>query len=79
MSPDLGQRYAVVIGRDYPHPIVDNAASIRMAKARIAEHKRHPDFAAIAAGIYQKLGSRNRPPATRRQKSASASQQLSLF
>ena len=79
MSPDLGQRYAVVIGRDYPHPIVDNVASIRMAKSRIVEHKRHPDFAAIAAGIYQKLGSRNRPPATRRQKSASASQQLSLF
>ena len=78
MPSELGQRYGVVIGRDYPYPIVDNKQSIRMAKTKMAEHKRHPDFSAISAEIYQKLGSRSRP-STPRKPAAKTHQQYSLF
>lgn len=78
MPSELGQRYGVVIGRDYPYPIVDNKQSIRMAKTKMAEHKRHPDFSAISAEIYQKLGSRSRPSAPRKPV-AKTHQQYSLF
>jgi len=78
MPSELGQRYGVVIGRDYPYPIVDNKQSIRMAKTKMAEHKRHLDFSAISAEIYQKLGSRSRPSAPRKPV-AKTHQQYSLF
>ena len=79
MSAELSQRFGVEIGTDYPYPIVDNAASIREAKSKMAEHKRHPEFGAISAAIFQKLGSRNRPPTSRKPKPVQARQQLSLF
>ena len=79
MSAELSQRFGVEIGMDYPYPIVDNAACIREAKNKMAEHKRHPEFGAISAAIFQKLGSRNRPPTSRKPKPVQARQQLSLF
>ena len=79
MSAELCQRFGVIIGKDYPYPIVDNTAGIREAKNKMAEHRRHPEFGAIAASIYQKLGSRSRPPATRKPKPVQSRQQLSLF
>ena len=36
MSAELSQRFWVEIGTDYPYPIVDNAASIREAKSKMA-------------------------------------------
>jgi deoxyribodipyrimidine photo-lyase len=79
MSAELSQRFGVEIGTDYPYPIVDNAASIREAKSKMAEHKRHPKFGDISAAIFQKLGSRNRPPTLRKPKPVQTLQQLSLF
>jgi deoxyribodipyrimidine photo-lyase len=79
MSAELSQRFGVEIGTDYPYPIVDHAASIREAKSKMAEHKRHPKFGDISAAIFQKLGSRNRPPTLRKPKPVQTLQQLSLF
>ena len=69
----------------YPLPIVDNSRAIKQAKLRLAEARNQKDFKKLAAKVYQKLGSRNRPPQRMMRKTDSknsqsrASGQLTLF
>ena len=46
----------------YPMPIVDNAKAIKQAKEKLARVRNQTEFKRLAAKVYQKLGSRNRPP-----------------
>jgi deoxyribodipyrimidine photo-lyase len=51
-----------IIGRDYPAPIVDHAAAVQSARKRIYAVRRRPETKAEAAHVYQRHGSRRRPP-----------------
>ena len=64
------------IGRDYPLPIVENEAAMRLAKDRIFAVRKHPSFAPLAAQIYQKLGSRKK---VGKRPKAGAEKQLKLL
>lgn len=61
-APPLVQRMAgCVVGRDYPAPIVDHAAAVRIAKQRLAEVKRRPETRAAALEVFERHGSRRGP------------------
>ena len=64
------------IGRDYPLPIVENEAAMRLAKDRIFAVRKHPSFGPLAAQIYQKLGSRKK---VGKRPKAGADKQLKLL
>ncbi|WP_370263213.1 deoxyribodipyrimidine photo-lyase/cryptochrome family protein [Limnobacter sp.] len=55
----LQQEFDVVIGRDYPHPIVDPHTAISQARANITEFRHREGFAEEARRVYNKHGSRN--------------------
>lgn len=57
-----------VIGRDYPLPIVENAAAMRAARDRIYAVRKSDQFKAMARVVFQKLGSRKPPPKRPRRK-----------
>ena len=57
-----------VIGRDYPLPIVENAAAMREARDRIYAIRKSDQFKAMARVVYQKLGSRKPAPKRPRRK-----------
>lgn len=46
------------VGRDYPAPIVDHAATVRLAKRRFAAVRGRPDARAEAARVQRRHGSR---------------------
>lgn len=58
------------IGVDYPAPIVDHAAAVAAAKARIAARRRVGEVRAESRRVYEKHGSRKRPTARRGRQSA---------
>ncbi|MGC6518311.1 MAG: FAD-binding domain-containing protein [Candidatus Puniceispirillaceae bacterium] len=64
------------IGQDYPLPVVDNEAAMRTAKDRIFAVRKSPSFNRVARGVYQKMGSRQRPV---RRSAKKANHQLDLF
>jgi deoxyribodipyrimidine photo-lyase len=87
MDEGMQERIGVVIGRDYPAPIVDHEAAARAARERIAAIRRNPQFRALALDVFQRHGSRARrlddddPPkraADRREKTERAARQLTL-
>ncbi len=57
-----------VIGRDYPLPIVENAAAMREARERIYAVRKSDQFKTMARLVYQKLGSRKPAPKKPRRK-----------
>jgi len=57
-----------VIGRDYPLPIVENAAAMRAERDRIYAVRKSDQFKAMARVVFQKLGSRKPPPKRPRRK-----------
>ena len=81
MPPAEALMIGFQIGKDYPLPIVDNEAAMRLARDKIFTIRSQDDFAHHARAVFQKLGSRNRPTTRRpRKKAAKAdASQLSLF
>ena len=80
MSDEMRAQFGLVLGpshQGYPQPIVENAPAIRLAKARLAEARKQPEFGQLAKQVYQKLGSRNRPSAPPKPRKKDS--QLSLF
>ena len=70
------------IGSDYPMPMVENEAAMRSAKEKIFAIRQHPSFHSLANQVYQKMGSRKRPPSRRKAKAKSGAKpdnQLTLF
>ncbi len=67
------------IGQDYPAPIVDHDATAKEAKTRIFERRKDSDFRRSANDVFQKLGSRSRPPRRTKKPKDKLDGQLSLF
>ncbi|WP_239232384.1 cryptochrome/deoxyribodipyrimidine photo-lyase family protein [Thiomicrospira aerophila] len=83
-APEWLAQAGLVLGQDYPWPIVDLEQSAREAKQQLAALRKQPSARAQAQQVYVKHGSRLRPASRRRSKKiASAreadSPQLSLF
>ena len=76
MPRGLQQRYGVVIGRDYPAPVVDHVAAIRHAKQAFDAIRRGRDFRQETAALVHKHGSRK--GMTARSAVPSAEQALAL-
>ena len=78
---EAAQRAAgVVIGRDYPLPVVDPIEAARIARDRIWAVRKGGDFAQAADAIQQRHGSRKAglPPTTRPRREKPAAPQLGL-
>lgn len=58
MPPLLQQMQGLVIGKQYPEPIVDHKSATRAARENIFARKRSPDVRAISAEVLEKHGSR---------------------
>jgi deoxyribodipyrimidine photo-lyase len=52
--------HGVVLGRDYPHRIIDHAQAARDARSRLSEVRRQAGFRTAAQAVYAKHGSRKR-------------------
>ena len=81
MPPAEALMIGFQIGDDYPLPIVDNEAAMRLARDQIFSVRNQDHFEHHARNVFQKLGSRNRPITRRRRKKATLphTSQLSLF
>jgi len=60
MTTSEQTKYGVVIGEDYPAPIVDEQATAKAAKQRVAEVRKSDSAKREADQVYQKHGSRTR-------------------
>jgi deoxyribodipyrimidine photo-lyase len=67
------------IGQDYPRPIVDQAASAKLAKQKITDVRNELDFRIAANAVFLKLGSRKMSPTKRKKTKVQDDDQLSLF
>jgi deoxyribodipyrimidine photo-lyase len=67
------------LGQDYPAPIVDQAASARIAKQKITEVRNGQDFQLAANAVFLKLGSRKSTSKRKKKPKAADNAQLSLF
>jgi deoxyribodipyrimidine photo-lyase len=80
MSKKQQQHFGLIIGEDYPAPLVDFAQASRMARARM-QHINTGEYRATAKEIGQKHGSRKRRSPRKKWPSRASKneQQLSLF
>ena len=67
------------LGRDYPAPIVDQAASAKAAKQKVTDVRNGPDFQVAANAVFLKLGSRKSAPKRKKKPKSNDGSQLSLF
>ncbi len=58
MPPSVQQMCGVLIGRDYPAPVVDHVVGARLARERISEIRRTAGFGAAQRQVLEKHGSR---------------------
>ena len=59
MDTETQKKLRCIIGKDYPHPIVDHNEAVSLAKSKIAEIRKGVNFKTIAKKVYVKHGSRN--------------------
>jgi Deoxyribodipyrimidine photolyase len=59
MDFETQKKLKCIIGKDYPHPIVDHKKAVSLAKSKIAEIRKRANFKTIAKQVYVKHGSRN--------------------
>jgi deoxyribodipyrimidine photo-lyase len=78
-EPTLIDDSRFVLGKDYPAPIVDQAASARTAKLKITDVRNGQQFKKIANAVFLKLGSRKSALKRKRPSKPKSSTQLSLF
>ena len=81
MPPLLAAEFNFEIGRDYPHPLVDNQLAMRAAKDQMSAIRKKAGFDQEAASVFNRLGSRNRPMSgvKKRPAKTKTQQQLDLF
>ncbi|WP_229145526.1 deoxyribodipyrimidine photo-lyase [Alcanivorax sp. 1008] len=60
MPEALQRRFGVVLGQDYPLPIVDHQAAGHAARAKISEHRRRHGVAEASQQVLSRHGSRRR-------------------
>ena len=68
-----------LLGRDYPEPIIDQAASARAAKFKIANVRKSGEFKTTANAVYRKLGSRKSGGKKRKKPTIKKDDQLKLI
>ena len=61
MPASLQKRFAVVLGQQYPLPIVDHEHAARAARAAVAERHRREGMKAASRQVLSRHGSRKRP------------------
>ena len=59
MDFETQKKFRCIIGKDYPHPVVDHKEAVSLAKSKIAEIRKEVNFKTIAKKVYTKHGSRN--------------------
>ncbi len=69
MPLDEAARLGCRIGRDYPRPIVENTKAMREARERLSALRRGGEARQESRAVYEKHGSRRRPPPRRRARS----------
>jgi deoxyribodipyrimidine photo-lyase len=62
LTPNLQQRYGVIMGIDYPMPIVEHSQAAREAKIRIYGLRKNDENRAITKQLLNKHGSRQTNP-----------------
>ena len=67
------------LGTDYPEPIVDQAASAKIAKQKISDIRNGQDFGVAAKAVFLRLGSRKSAINRRKKTKLDNDTQLSLF
>ncbi|MFT4707537.1 MAG: deoxyribodipyrimidine photo-lyase [Ascidiaceihabitans sp.] len=67
------------LGQDYPAPIVEQAASAKIAKQKITEVRNGQDFRLAANAVFIKLGSRKSASKRKKKPKDDDNAQLSLF
>jgi deoxyribodipyrimidine photo-lyase len=67
------------IGRDYPAPLIDQAAAAKAAKQQIAAIRKEQNFGIAANAIFLKLGSRKSASKRKKKNQPDDGDQLSLF
>ena len=72
MPPAVQARCGVVVGRDWPVPVVDLERATREAKARLHERRAQPEVKAAKADIVRRHGSRIASSARSGRRAASA-------
>ena len=78
-EPTLIDDSRFVLGKDYPAPIVDQAASARAAKLKITDVRNGQQFKKVANAVFLKLGSRKSALKRKRPSKPESGTQLSLF
>ena len=78
MSREMQEKAGCIIGVDYPEPIVDHAEAVKSARTKMSAFRKSDGFKEDAQKVYQKLGSRKRPPSKRRSVRKKEDTQLSL-
>lgn len=80
MSDDIQDKADCIIGHDYPAPIVEHSVATKAARHNISLVRRQDGFRDQASHVYQKLGSRKRPPRRTQRKIAQTDDtQLNMF
>ena len=59
MPPELQRRQGLVIGRDYPEPLVDHEAAARHARDTLWRLRKEDAVRRESRAVYEKHGSRN--------------------
>jgi deoxyribodipyrimidine photo-lyase len=77
MSKTLQTQAQCMIGCDYPAPIVDHDSAIRAAREKLRLARKQQEYETEANQVFQKLGSRKRPPRVKPAQKNIA--QMSLF
>lgn len=66
MSDDMQKKAGCIIGEHYPEPIVDHSTAVKEARSKIGAIRKQEGFRDEAGKVYNKLGSRKRPPRKRK-------------
>jgi deoxyribodipyrimidine photo-lyase len=74
MSYDEQVKAGCVIGKDYPAPIVEHKAAVAAAKREVYARRRGAEAKAECQRVYERHGSRRRPPSSRKRPQAERSQ-----
>jgi len=64
---------------DYPSPVVDHTTATKFARAKLKAARDREGFRSTAKAVYNKLGSRNRPPSRRKKAVKKGTSQMDLF
>jgi deoxyribodipyrimidine photo-lyase len=72
------QGFGVLLGKDYPKPIVEHESAARSAKQAMADVRDQAEHKALSKAVFVKHGSRRRQPQTHRRRSTKKMNSVTL-